>query len=303
MRASGALDNARDPFVGFQRPAAALPTHEGVEHFGEALPYQCFPVPTRPNTCFADGITNVSDGPAVDGTLSSKKRRRGQIWFWGFVVLLILGPVLPTYLWPSGNILPLVGTVATAAGALVSLRNVNKSNDAADRAEAAKKTAERASWMARYALALHLRPNVGVDWYQPVEGFTHWNLHLTADRPAKDIKAEWHFADGKPPIQASFPDIAPDPNDRFHRSRPRQVIPLGIPASVKPADMHKHIIQGTLEYTDAAGLARWKRTWRYLPLGPEDNPEWAYLNEPKTTHEWELVELLDLPGSSIQPGE
>lgn len=70
---------------------------------------------------------------------------------------------------------------------------------------------------------------------------------------------------------------------------------LGISASVKPADMYRYLAQGTLEYTDAAGLAKWKRTWRYLPLGPEDDPEMDYLNAPKSKHEWKLVELLELP--------
>ncbi|MNR64436.1 hypothetical protein D3C85_1870830 [compost metagenome] len=59
--------------------------------------------------------------------------------------------------------------------------------------------------------------------------------------------------------------------------------------------MHQYLLQGTLEYTDAVGMARWKRTWRYVPLGLNDDPQMDFLNAPKATHEWKLVELLELP--------
>ena len=122
-----------------------------------------------------------------------------------------------------------------------------------------------------------------------------WDLHLTADRPAKNIVAEWHFVDGREPVRGSWPEIVPDPNGLFGMPESPLVIPLGIPASVKLTDMHQYLAQGTLEYTDAAGLARWRRTWRYVPLGPRDNPQMDFLNAPKANHEWKLVELLELP--------
>uniref|UniRef100_UPI003F4997F4 hypothetical protein n=1 Tax=Paenarthrobacter ureafaciens TaxID=37931 RepID=UPI003F4997F4 len=117
---------------------------------------------------------------------------------------------------------------------------------------------------------------------------------MTADRPAKDIVAEWHFIDGREPVTARWPEIVPDPRGLFGMGEPGLVIPLLIPAAVKLTDMYQHLAQGTLEFTDADGLARWRRTWRYVPLDPQDDPM-DFLNGPKTTHEWKLVELLELP--------
>lgn len=189
-------------------------------------------------------------------------------------------------------------TVPVAAGlvsAVVAIQKADASTEAAARAEAAQETAQRASRAAHFGLAFHGRPNVGVLWSRPVEGFTHWNLHLTSDQAAQDIDAEWHFADGRPPVKASFPEIVPDRKDPFHRSTVPLVVPLGIPASVELGDIHKHLVKGTVEYTDAVGLARWRVTWRYLPLGPEDESEWEYLNAPKAAYQSELVDLLKMP--------
>ncbi|MFK0003121.1 hypothetical protein ACIQTZ_14105 [Paenarthrobacter sp. NPDC090520] len=169
------------------------------------------------------------------------------------------------------------------------------SREDAKRAETAQKTAERAARAAHLGLAFQGRPDIGVWWHRPAppEEFTHWNLHLTADRPAKDIVAEWHFVDGRDPVKGSWPEIVPNPNNFRGIPDSPLVVRLMIPSSVKLADMHQHLLRGTLEYTDAAGMARWKRTWRYVPLGPGDDPQ--LLNAPKATHEWKLVELLELP--------
>lgn len=190
-------------------------------------------------------------------------------------------------------------TVPVAAGlvsAVVAIQKADASTEAAARAEAAQATAQRASRAAHFGLAFQGKPNVGVWWFRPVEGFTHWDLHLTSDRPAKDIDAEWHFADGRPPVKASFPEITPESGDPFHRSAARLVVPLGIPAFVALEDIHKHLIRGTLEYTDAVGLARWRVTWRYLPtISPEEEAEWKFRNAPKAAYEADLVDLLKLP--------
>lgn len=226
---------------------------------------------------------------------SDKRRRRRQVAFRVLLVaVFVVVTMAPPLLWPSVTYAQTVTAAAAIVGAIVAIQKADASADAAARAEAAQETALRASRAAHYALAFHARPNVGVDWYRPAEGFTRWDLHLTADRPAKDVKAEWFFANGSPSVRASFPDITPDPKDSFNRSTPRQVIPLGLPPSVKPAEMYRYIVKGTVEYTDVVGLARWRRTWRYQPPSADD-PEWAYLNAPKSTQEWELVELLQLP--------
>lgn len=169
------------------------------------------------------------------------------------------------------------------------------SREDAKRAEAAQKTAERAARAAHLGLAYQACPEVGVWWYRPAppKDFTHWDLHLTADRPAKDIVAEWHFVDGREPVKGSWPEIVPGPNG-LGLPTPRLVIPLGIPASVKPVDMYHYLARGTLEFTDAAGLARWRTTWRYVPPGPEDD-QMQFLNAPKAEYESEFVELLELP--------
>lgn len=169
------------------------------------------------------------------------------------------------------------------------------SREDAKRAEAAQRTAERAARAAHLGLAYQARPELGVWWYRPAppKDFTHWDLHLTADRPAKDIVAEWHFVDGREPAKGSWPEIVPGPNGLGLPITPL-VIPVGITASVKPADMYQHLARGTLEFTDAAGLARWRTTWRYVPPGPEDEPM-RFLNSPKAEYESDLVKLLELP--------
>jgi hypothetical protein len=224
-----------------------------------------------------------------------KRRRRRQI---GFRVLLgavfLVVTVAPPLLWPSVTYAQTVSAAAALVGAIVAIQKADASADAAARAEAAQETAERASRAAHMGLAFQARPNVGVFWARPVEGFIEWDLHLTADRPAKDIEAEWHFADGRPPVRASFLEIIPDPSDPFDRPAPPLVVRLGVPASVKLMEIHKQVVRGTLEYTDAAGLARWKRTWRYLPPDPAD-PEAGFYTAPISAHESKLVGLLNMP--------
>jgi len=223
-----------------------------------------------------------------------KRRKRRQIGFrilLGIVFLAVAGLPLAV---PSLTFALTVPVAAGLVSAMVAIQKADASTEAAARAEAAQETAERASRAAHFGLAFQARPNVGVLWARPIEGFTHWNLHLTSNRRAKDIEAEWHFADGRPPVRASFPEIIPDPSDPFDRSTLPLVVPLGVPASLKPMEIHKQVVRGTLEYTDAAGLARWKVTWRYVPADASD-PEWAYLNAPKAAYESELVELLKLP--------
>ncbi|MBP2267819.1 hypothetical protein J3A64_003283 [Pseudarthrobacter sp. PvP004] len=189
-------------------------------------------------------------------------------------------------------------TVPVAAGlvsAVVAIQKADASTEAAARAEAAQDTAQRASRAAHFGLAFQGKPKVAVWWFRPMEGFTHWDLQITSDRPAKDIDAEWHFADGRPPVKASFPEITPEAGDPFNRSAVRLVVPLGLPASVELGDIHKHLVRGTLEYTDAVGMARWRATWRYLPLSPEEETKRTFLNAPKAAYKAELVDLLKLP--------
>jgi hypothetical protein len=202
--------------------------------------------------------------------------------------------VASAFIWPALTLAPVLSAAAAVVSAFVATRKADVSADDAARAEAAQKTAERAARLAHLGLAIQGRPEVGVWWYRPSKDFTHWDLHLTADRPAKDIKAEWHFVDGREPVKGSWPEIAPDPSAPFRLPEPRLVVPLRIPASVKPAHMHQYVAQGSLEYTDADGLARWRRTWRYIPPGPGDDPQ-MYLNAPKSRDDWQLVELLELP--------
>lgn len=223
-----------------------------------------------------------------------KRRKRRQIGFrflLGVVFVAVAG--LPLVL-PSLTFALTVPVGAGLVSAMVAIQKADASTEAAARAEAAQETAQRASRAAHFGLAFQSRPHVGVLWARPVEGFTHWNLHLTSDRAAKDIDAVWHFADGRPPVKASFPEIVPDPRDPFDRSTVPLVVPLG-PASVKLGEIHKQVVRGTIEYTDALGLARWRVTWRYLPLGPEDEPTMEYLNSPNAAYESELVDLLKLP--------
>ena len=228
-------------------------------------------------------------------TTPEKRRKRRQIAFrivLGVVFVAVAG--LPLVV-PSLTFALTVPVGAGLISAMVAIQKADASTEAAARAEAAQQTAQLAARAAHFGLALQSRPNVGVLWFHPVEGFTHWNLHLTSNRAAKDIDAEWHFADGRPPVRASFPEIVPDPGDPFGRSTVPLVVPLRIPASVKLGDIHKQVVRGTVEYTDAVGLARWKVTWRYRPLDPEDDPHMEYLNAPKAAYETELGELLKLP--------
>ncbi|MDI3210191.1 hypothetical protein QK290_17175 [Pseudarthrobacter sp. AL07] len=224
-----------------------------------------------------------------------KRRKRRQIAFrilLGVVFVAVAGLPLAV---PSLTFALTVPVGAGLVSAMVAIQKADASTEAAARAEAAQETAQRASKAAHFGLAFQSRPNVGVLWARPVAGFTHWNLYLTSNRPAKDINAEWHFADGRPPVTASFPEIVPDPKDPFGCSTPPLMVPLGIPASVELGEIHKQVVKGTLEYTDAVGLARWKVTWRYVPLGPGDDPQMEYLNAPKAAYESELVDLLKLP--------
>ncbi|CAM3309148.1 hypothetical protein PSET11_02473 [Arthrobacter ulcerisalmonis] len=223
-----------------------------------------------------------------------KKWRR--VGFWVLLGALAAAVVVPALIWPSAVWAPLISAAAAVVSAAIAARKADVSADDADRAEAAQATAEKAARAAHLGLAYQAHPEVGVWWYRPAspKDFTHWDLHLTADRPAKNIVAEWHFVDGREPVRGSWPEIEPGPNG-LGLPTTRLVIPLGIPASVKPADVYHYLARGTLEFTDAAGLARWRTTWRYVPLGPEDDPRMQFLNAPKAEYESELVELLELP--------
>lgn len=224
-----------------------------------------------------------------------KRRRRRQIGFRLLLaaVFLAVAGVVPL-LWPSVTYIQTLPAAAAVVGAIIAIQKADASADAAARAEAAQETAERASRSAHYGLAFQARPNVGVFWARPVEGYIEWDLHLTADRAAKDIEGEWHFADGRPPVKVGFPEVIPDPEDPFNRPEPQLVVRLGVPATVKLTEIHKHVVRGTLEYFDASGLARWRSTWRYLPPDPTD-PHTPFYLAPNSAHASTLVELLKLP--------
>jgi hypothetical protein len=221
------------------------------------------------------------------------RNKRGRLGFWVLIVALAAAVVASALIWPALTLAPVLSAAAAVVSAFVATRKAEVSADDAARAEAAQKTAERAARLAHLGLAIHGRPELGVWWYRPSQDFTHWGLLLTADGPAKNIKAEWHFVDGREPVTGSWPEISPDPSALL-LSEPRLVVPLRIPASVKPADMHQYVAQGSLEYTDADGLARWKRTWRYVPPDPGEDPQ-KYLNAPNSRHDLQLVKLLELP--------
>jgi hypothetical protein len=252
----------------------------------EPLPRGAVPVPRKWNTP-ADVLWLAS---LVEKPLGKKRRRVG---FWVLIVALAGAVMASAFIWPGLTLAPVLSAAAAVVSAFVAIRKADVSAEDAARAEAAQKTAERAARLAHLGLAIQSRPELGVWWYRLSQDFTHWDLLLTSDRPAKNIRAEWHFVDGREPVTGSWPEIAPHP-DVLLQSEPRLVVPLRIPASVRPSDMHQYVAQGSLEYTDADGLARWRRTWRYIPPGPRDDPQ-MYLNAPKSRDDWELVELLELP--------
>lgn len=144
-----------------------------------------------------------------------KQRRRRQIGFRLLLaaVFLAVAGFVPL-LWSSVTYIQTLPAAAAVVGAIIAIQKADASADAAARAEAAQETAERASRAAHHGLAFQARPNVDVFWARPAEGHLGWDLHLTADRVAKDIEGEWHFADGRPPIKVGFPDVIPDPETR-----------------------------------------------------------------------------------------
>lgn len=224
-----------------------------------------------------------------------KLRRLRRIGFRLLLAVVFLAvAAVPPLLWHTVTYIQTLPAATAVVGAIIAIQKADASADAAARAEAAQKTAERTSLAAHYGLAFHTRPNVDVFWARPVEGHVVWDLHLTADREAKDIEGEWHFADGRPPVKVGFPEVIPDPGDAFHRSQSKLVIPLGIPATVKLEEIYKQVVMGTLKYSDPVGLARWTSTWRYLPPEPNDTHTPFYL-APNSTYESTLVELLKMP--------
>lgn len=237
----------------------------------------------------ADAGSPLVSGKNPQRRDSDKQRRRRQIGFRLLLaaVFLAVAGFVPL-LWPSVTYIQTLPAAAAVVGAIIAIQKADAS------ADAAQETAERASRAAHYGLAFQARPNVDVFWARPAEGHLGWDLHLTADRVAKDIEGEWHFADGRPPIKVGFPDVIPDPGDPFNRSKPKLVVRMGISATVELAEIHKHVIRGTLEYSDASGLARWRRTWRYLPPDPTD-PQTPFYFAPNSAHESTLVELLKMP--------
>lgn len=248
-----------------------------------------------PNTPPADEGSPLAPGVSAHRRENDKRRRRGQIGFRFLLaaVFLVVAVVIPI-VWPSVTYIQTLPAAAAVVGAIIAIQKADASADAAARAEAAQETAERASRAAHYALAFQARPNVSVLWTSRQEDHPTWGLLLLADREATDIEGKWHYADGRPPLNVTFPEVMPDPSGSLSVTSPALVIRLGIPTTVKVAEIHKHIVKGSLEFSDGAGLARWRSVWRYMPPDPSD-PFASHSQAPNSTHELTLVKLLEIP--------
>lgn len=186
--------------------------------------------------------------------------RSKRIWYRIALGVTFLAVVFLPVLFGAGNTWQTLPAAGGVVAAIIAIERAGASDEAASKAEKAGEAAQKAATAAHLALAIHHRPQeAGADWERrPWKGKEQWVLLPYCLSQVSDVVAEWHFTDGRPPLNASFKEIVP----KDFRGRPDQelVIPLGIDATIPIAELHTHVVWGRLDYTDRAGLAVWQST-------------------------------------------
>lgn len=215
-----------------------------------------------------------------------------RLWFPVLLGLSFLAVVIVPLWLGLGYTWDTVPTGAAIVAALIATRQAVASDSAAGKAEEARKAAEKAATVAHYALAMHIKPIVGMRWERRNwAGKDQWVLLPQSRSKVCDIKGVWHFADGRHPVEATFNEIVSD--HPLGWPDPELVVALGIPGEVPITQVHNHVISGRVEYTDGVGLALWYSEWKFK--APWDDGVTEIEGHPNADYMNGMVRLRDIP--------